>query len=390
MAGMKINIVGGGPAGLYFGILMKKADPRHDITILERDGPNDTFGWGIVFSDKMQSYLRDHDAESHARITAKFQLWDNVDVIHRGVKTSIGGNRFAGIGRLAFLNIFHERCRELGVRIEFQHNVGPSGLDALQDCDLFIGADGANSLVRRHFAGAFQPTVDVRRNRYIWLGTQHLFTGLTLTFKQHDTGVYAAHSYRFSESHSTFIVECPDATWNAAGFADMDDERACVFLADVFRDELCGRPLLSNNFVKWLRFPIVKNARWIDDHRVLLGDALHTAHFSIGSGTRLALEDAIALYQAIRNRPSVPAALAEFERARKPVVDELQEAALSSLLWFENFGDRLHLDPLPFAYEIMTRSGRIDHEGLRQRDPKFVAAYERWRADHAANEPRNS
>lgn len=371
---MRILVVGGGPAGLYFALLMKKLDRSHDITVFERDGPNDTFGWGIVFSDQTFSYLKDSDSASADQIIAACEAWDNVDVVHRGGKVSIGGNRFSGIARIAFLNILHRRCEAVGVDLRFHANVGDP--DRLSGFDLLVGADGAHSLVRQRYRGAFQPALDSRRNKYIWLGTHRLFHGLTLTFRVTDAGVFAAHSYKFSKTTSTFIVECPPETWERAGFASMPEEATRACLERVFADDLEGHRLLTNDFVRWLNFMLVKNAAWHHEDVVLLGDALHTAHFSIGSGTKLALEDSIALAHAFAGSATVGQALAAFQRERKPVVDRLQEAAYESLVWFEQMASDLALEPIPFAYRLMTRSGRIDHEKLRRRDPAFVAAYE--------------
>ena len=374
---MKIHILGGGPAGLYFAILVKKRDPSHRVTLAERDGPHDTFGWGIVFSDRTLAFLKDHDEETYARITAASQTWDHVEVVHQGQKLSVGGNGFSGIARLAFLHILHQRCLDLGVEIRFHTTITDPA--ELADCDLLLGADGANSLVRRTHADVFQPSVDVRQNMYIWLGTPQRFDGLGMIFRQTEIGLFIAHAYRFSPTMSTFIVECSLDTWTRAGFERLAGPEACAYLADVFKADLDGHALLSNNFVKWLNFPLVKNKRWHYKQMVLVGDAAHTAHFSIGSGTKLALEDAIALAAAVGDHRTVEAALPAFEQARKPAVDRFQAAALRSLMWLENVEAHLHLDPIPFTYKLMMRSQRIGYNRLRQGDPEFIARYDAWR-----------
>ena len=378
---MKINIIGGGPAGMYFAILMKKADAAHDVTIFERNGPDDTFGWGVVFSGKTLGNLREADEASHADITRDFEAWDNVDVVHRDQKISIHGNSFSGIARLRLLNILQRRCEELGVHLNFRNEI--ADLDSLRaDCDLLVAADGVNSVVRQSYKDSFRPELSVRPNKYIWYGTNQLFHGLTLTFRETPAGVFAAHSYKFDKTTSTFIVECDPRTWRQGGFAEMSEEETRAYLAEVFTPDLNGRPLLSNNS-KWINFVLVKNGRWSFENVVLLGDALHTAHFSIGSGTKLAMEDAIALKESFDETPNVSAALQRFEASRKPMIEDYQAAAHESMLWFENARDYMRLSPLELAYVLMTRSGRVDAEELRKRDPAFVASYERRSTDYA-------
>ncbi|HEX8887899.1 MAG TPA: FAD-dependent monooxygenase [Pyrinomonadaceae bacterium] len=371
---MKIKIIGGGPAGLYFALLMKKANEAHLVSVFERNAPDDTFGWGVVFSDKTLSYLKETDEESYRQITDSFEMWDNVDVVHRGEKITIRGNRFSGIARIKLLQILQSRCQQLGVEMNFRTEV--ADVDALaKNCDLLVGADGINSTVRQKYAEFFEPELSVRSNKYIWYGTHQLFHGLTLTFREASAGVFAAHSYKFNQTTSTFIVECDTKTWASARFDEMTEAETRSLLEEVFRDDLKNHELLSNNS-KWINFVNVRNKHWSRSNVVLLGDALHTAHFSIGSGTKLALEDSIALYKAFQSESDVTTALQEFERARKPIIEEYQEAAYESLIWFENAGRYMHLDPLPFAYSLMTRSKRINYENLKRRDPAFIAAYE--------------
>jgi len=375
---MKINIIGGGPAGMYFAILMKKADPGHEITVYERNGPDDTFGWGVVFSGKTLANLRAADEESHSEITHDFEAWDNVDVVHRDGNVSIHGNSFSGIARLQLLKILQRRCEQLGIQLLFRTEV--KDFDSLRrSCDLLVAADGVNSAVRKQYSHHFDPSLDIRPNRYIWYGTNQLFHGLTLTFRENEDGVFAAHSYKFNKTTSTFIVECDQQTWETAAFTTMSEEQTRDYLEKVFHRDLHKAPLLSNKS-SWINFLLVKNARWFFENLVLLGDALHTAHFSIGSGTKLAIEDAIALHQCFETAEKVEDALIQFELIRKPVIAEYQAAAYESMRWFENSRQHMNLSPIELAYALMTRSGRVDFEDLKKRDPGFIAAYENQKA----------
>lgn len=371
---MKINIIGGGPAGLYFAILMKKADASHQIRIYERNGPDDTFGWGVVFSGKTLANLRAADEESHAEITREFAAWDNVDVVHRNAKVCIHGNSFSGIARLQLLKILQRRAEQLGVEIKFRSEI--HNIESLRnDGDLLIGADGVNSTVRLHYVEQLQPELDLRANRYIWYGTNQLFHGLTLTFRENSAGVFAAHSYKFNATTSTFIVECDPETWDKAGFEQMGSDDTLEYLGEVFAADLGGHKLLSNNS-KWINFLLVKNRNWFFENVVLIGDALHTAHFSIGSGTKLAMEDAVALAESFQETTNVNEALAHFTAKRRPVIEDYQAAAFESMIWFENAGRYLHLSPLELAFTLMTRSGRVTYEDLKRRDPEFITQYE--------------
>jgi anthraniloyl-CoA monooxygenase len=371
---MRINIIGGGPAGMYFAILMKKADPAHEIAVYERNGPDDTFGWGVVFSGKTLANLRAADEESHAEITRAFAAWDNVDVVHGDDKISIHGNSFSGIARLQLLKILQRRCEQLGVELLFRSEVPK--VDSLRTrSDLLVAADGVNSTARRQYSNHFVPNLDVRPNRYIWYGTNKLFHGLTLIFRENEAGVFAAHSYKFNKTTSTFIIECDPETWDNTAFSTMNEDQTRRYLEKVFAQDLDGQPLLSNKS-NWINFLLVKNEKWFFENVVMVGDALHTAHFSIGSGTKLALEDAIALFESFRRTASVEGALNEFESNRKPVIEEYQAAAYESMRWFENARRYMNLNPTELAYALMTRSGRVSHDDLKRRDPEFIARYE--------------
>jgi anthraniloyl-CoA monooxygenase len=371
---MNINIIGGGPAGLYFAILMKKAEPARRIRIYERNGPDDTFGWGVVFSGKTLANLRAADEESHAEITKQFEAWDNVDVVHRDEKISIHGNSFSGIARLQLLKILQRRAEELGVEIEFRAEV--HDVDRLRgECDLLVAADGVNSSVRLQYLEQLKTQLDLRPHRYIWYGTNQLFHGLTLTFRENAAGTFAAHSYKFNKQTSTFIVECDPQTWKRAGFEYMSDKDTRAYVAEVFTTDLQGHELLSNNS-KWIQFLLVKNENWFFDNVVLLGDALHTAHFSIGSGTKLAMEDAIALAESFRQTSDVQSALSHFAETRRPVIEQYQGAAFDSMVWFENVRQYMHARPIDLAFSVMTRSGKVTYDDLKRRDPEFIRRFE--------------
>lgn len=372
---MKIGIIGAGPAGLYFALLMKKREPRHEIEIVEQNPPDRTYGWGLVFSGRALSFLEESDHDSYVDIARRLEIWSEQAIVHKGQRVAVGGSTFSGIARIDLLRILQERCQNLGVKIRFQTRA--ADLEFFSGCDLVVAADGVNSVVRGKYQEHFQPSLDVRSNKYVWYGTKQPFDALTLTFRENHDGVFVAHSYRHSKSGSTFIVECDAPTWAKAGFESMSDEESRCYCEEVFKEDLHGHPLLSNKSI-WINFVVVNNRYWSYKNVVLIGDALRTVHFSIGSGTRTALEDAIALDRAFPVNEDVEAALKEFEQRRRPAADRLLEVAHHSLVWYERFRDKMPLDPIPFAYDYMMRGGRVDHEKLRVRDPQFVAAYEAY------------
>ncbi len=362
---MKVHILGGGPSGLYLALLLRQLD--HQVKVWERNPEDNTFGWGVVFSDATIASFEEPDPVFYASLKQHLRTWENVDIIYRGTLTSVAGNRFSGIARIDLLRVLQQRCREVGVELHFGSEV--SDPSSLRDCDLLVGADGVHSPLREHYASLFQPELTLGSNRYIWYGTRAPFGGLTLTFRQRGRDLFMAHSYKYSEELSTFIVEVDQDTWSRLRSLSEEDGRE--LLQKVFATELRGEPLLSNNS-KWIQFVNVHNQHWWAENMVLLGDALHTAHFSIGSGTKLAMEDSLALWRTLRDGGD----LAAFEAARRPKLERFLEAARTSQRWFETVRSRLELEELPFCYEVMTRSSRVDDEILRKRDPQFVARYE--------------
>jgi 2-polyprenyl-6-methoxyphenol hydroxylase-like FAD-dependent oxidoreductase len=379
---MRIVSIGGGPAGLYFAILMKQADPSHEILVVERNRADDTFGFGVVFSDATLENFREADRQSHAAIVRAFSHWNDIDTHYAGRVLRSTGHGFAGMARQTLLTILQQRCAALGVTLRFSTEV--DDLTRYADADLVLVADGANSWARARHADWFGPRVDLRPNRFVWLGTTCPFPAFTFIFKEDEHGLWRVHAYRYNREHSTFILETTEATWRRAGLDHADETATAAFAERLFAGELGGHRMLTNRSL-WRQFPTVRNDRWHHGCVVLVGDAAHTAHFSIGSGTKLAMEDVIALARQLHRQRSVASALAAYEAERRPLVDALQQAAQTSLEWFEG-AERYHgrLEPVQFAYSLLTRSLRVSHENLRARDPGFVASVEGWFAERAA------
>ena len=380
---MRIACIGGGPAGLYFAILMKAADAAHDITVVERNRPDDTFGWGVVFSDATLGKLAAADPESHAEIERNFHHWDDIHIHFKGSRITSGGHGFCGIGRRKLLNILQTRAAALGVKQVFETEITDD--DRFADCDLIVAADGVNSLIRKKYAEAFQPDIDVRKCRYIWLGTKKKLDAFTFIFKETEWGWFQVHAYRFDADTSTFIVETREETWKAAGLDQLDQAGSIAFCEKLFAPYLDGNPLMSNarhlRGSAWLNFNRVLCHKWHHRNIVLIGDAAHTAHFSIGSGTKLAMEDAIALSEALRREADVARALEAYEAERSIEALKLQSAARNRMEWFENVARYVHLDPVQFSYSLLTGSQRIGHENLKLRDRDYVARVEAWVAE---------
>lgn len=385
---MKVTIVGAGPAGLYLGILLAKAEQPHEITVLERNPADATFGWGVVFSEETLGALRDADYPSYLDITDTFARWDAIDISYRDTVLRSRGHAFSAIARKQLLAILQRRAAELGVTQRFGTEIdGHAGVTELcADTDLLVGADGVRSVVREAAAETFRPTIAPQGGTYIWYGTDVVFDAFRFIFAESEHGLFQVHGYPFDEHASTFIVECPDSTWREAGLDEMSEADSIAFCERLFANELRGHRLLSNKST-WMRFPLVRNGSWhariADTPVVLLGDAAHTAHFTIGSGTKLAMEDAIALAAAFVRHGSddpaaIPAALVHYERERKPVVERFQQAATDSAEYFSRVHEHTHLAPPQFAVNLLTRSGRISHANLAQRDADFVRGVDVW------------
>jgi len=376
---MKVSILGGGPAGLYFSILAKKAQPESQIDVYERNQASDTFGFGVVFSDQTLDIFRQYDAESHAAILANFAYWDDIAIHFKGEVIRVGGNGFCGCARQTLLAILQQRATALGVHLHFGHEF--QDLAEFAGSDLIVAADGINSRVRSLYEDHFQPQTDLRSNKFTWLGSPKPLDAFTFYFRETKYGVFIAHCYQYEEGHSTWVIETDPETWVRAGFNKISEQESAHLLEGVFAEELDGHPLITNRSL-WRNFPMIRNKRWVKGNIVLLGDAKATAHFSIGAGTKLAMEDAIALHEALRKEDNnIASALANFELDRREDVEKTQHSADVSLVWFEHLARFWNYDPLKFAFGLMTRSKAITYDNLAMRAPEFVAAVTRQFAE---------
>ncbi len=387
---MKVAVLGGGPAGLYFAISMKLRDAAHDITVFERNRPDDTFGWGVVLSDETLDNLAENDPVSAERIREHFAYWDDIAVVHKGVRTLSTGHGFCGIGRMRLLILLQERARELGINLQFETEIDDPR-PFMAEYDMVLAADGLNSRTRTTFADVFKPDIDVRKCKFVWLGTHQKFDdAFTFIFEKTEHGWVWAHAYQFDDDTATFIVECGPETWEKFGFGEMSQQESIAVCERIFKDHLGGHSLMTNaNHIRgsaWINFPRVLCERWSHENIALMGDAAASAHFSIGSGTKLALESAIALAEYLHTEPTLKEAFDKYEDARRLEVLRLQSAARNSLEWFEEVERYLDLDPVQFNYSLLTRSQRISHENLRLRDPEWLADAESWFQQQAGAE----
>ena len=371
---MRVAVVGAGPAGLYFAYLWKRRHPEAKIEVFEQNPADATWGFGVVFSDRALEFLRADDPETEEVITRRMETWQDVVLCHKGEEIHVDGVGFSAIGRLDFLLMLQERARSAGVEPRYNHTI--KSVDELKDFDLIVAADGVNSVVRRSFEGDFKTSLSYLNNKFAWYGTKRGFETLTHTFVENEIGTFNAHHYRYSPTMSTFIVECDRDTWLRASFSEKSSEETKTICESVFAETLRGHSLVSNKSV-WRNFPWIWNERWSFRNMVLVGDALRTAHFSIGSGTRLAMEDVIALVKALDAEPGdIRDGLKLYEATRKPVVEKLVKAAKASASWYERFPEHMRLDPLDLAYSYVTRSGRVDKARLRRASPKLMARYD--------------
>ena len=370
---MRVAVIGGGPGGLYFAYLWKKRHPDADTDLFEQNAAGATWGFGVVFSEQALEFLRADDPDTVDAIAPRMEGWKNITLNLRGEDVAIDGVGFSSIGRLDLLTILQQRVCSVGVTPRFDTMI--DSVDRLSGYDVIVAADGLNSPVRRSFEKEFGASVSWSSNKFIWYGTTKRFETLSQTFVETDLGAFNAHHYRYAPGMSTFLVECDMATWQRYGFADKTNEDSKEICQRVFASVLDGHPLISNKSV-WRNFPWIWNERWSSGNMVLIGDALHSAHFSIGSGTRLAIEDAIALVKALEAEPSIPAALHRYQTERQPIVKKLVTAARTSADWYEKFPEQMRLGLMDFAYSYITRSGRIDDARLRAMSPMFMARYE--------------
>ena len=376
---LKINVIGGGPGGLYFSLLMKLNDSRHDITVYERNKPDDTFGFGVVFSDETLGNFMGQDPETYLKIRDAFAYWDEIEVRYRGERIRSGGHGFAGMSRQKLLDILQERCNHVGVHMEFETEI--NDLEPYRDADLVLGSDGANSMVRDAYKEMFKPTIDMRKTKFVWLGTTQKFDAFTFIFKPNEHGWFYNHAYQYGQGKglaaSTWILETHEDTWMRAGLDQSNEAETIAYFEDMFREELGGHKLLSNKSI-WRNFPVVSNQNWCHENVVLIGDAAHTAQFSIGSGTKIAMEGAISLLKSIEEEGSISSALTKYQEKREIEISRLQRSAMVSLQWYENARRYNDLTPPQYAFNFLSRSKSVTYENLKLRDPRYGREVNNW------------